>query len=193
MDVRLEMLLGQSIQSACAEAVIRARADNCQVGFDFNGQMIVVTPETDPEQAAQAYMDECDRKHQEYLASQEYRDRQEELAKKERERKAKVDAFLVDGPEAMTLTDADGWEQAKAANTDPYGGAVMTYAERWARIMEARMNHGERLEDIADECSHLANEEGITGFMFGAAVSTLAHVWKYGRELMVWHTGERGA
>jgi len=63
----------------------------------------------------------------------------------------------------------------------------MTYAERWARMMEARMAKGERIADIADECSHLADEEGITGFMYGAAVSTLAAVWKHGEALRMWH------
>lgn len=143
--------------------------------------------DTDPDQLGQSYSDECKRRHREYLASPECKARQEEAGRKERERKAKVDAILVDGPATMALADADGWGKAKAANADPYGGAVITYAERWARLMEARMSKGERIADIADECSHLADEEGITGFMYGAAVSTLARVWKHGEALRLWH------
>ena len=77
--------------------------------------------------------------------------------------------------------------QACAANTEPYGAAVMTYAERWARLMEVRMAKGERIADIADQCSHLADVEGITGFMYGCAVSTLAAVWIHGEALRLWH------
>ena len=63
----------------------------------------------------------------------------------------------------------------------------MTYAERWARLMEVRMAKGERIADIADQCSHLADVEGITGFMYGCAVSTLAAVWIHGEALRLWH------
>jgi hypothetical protein len=54
-------------------------------------------------------------------------------------------------------------------------------------MMEARMAKGERIADIAEECSHLANEEGITGFMYGAAVMTLSSVWIHGEALRLWH------
>ena len=45
---------------------------------------------------------------------------------------------------------------------------------------------GERLAAIASECSYLA-DSGITGFMYGAAVSTLARVWIHGEALRLWH------
>ena len=70
---------------------------------------------------------------------------------------------------------------------DPYGGAVISYAERWAEMMESRMEKGEKLEDVANECSNEADTEGITGFMYGAAVSVLASCWEHGEELRRWH------
>jgi hypothetical protein len=185
--ITLETYGGNHIATVCKTAVEKAIAENCHVEFDFNGQKITASPDSNPDQMVQAFSDECDRRHREYIASPEYKARQEEAARKERERKAKVETILADAPETMTLADADGWGKAKAANSDPYGGAVMTYAERWARMMEARMAKGERIADIADECSHLADEEGITGFMYGAAVSTLARVWKHGEALRMWH------
>ena len=39
----------------------------------------------------------------------------------------------------------------------------------------------------AKEASHLADSEGITGFMYGCAVSMLAQCWKHGEELRRWH------
>ena len=185
--ITLETYGGNHIATVCKNAVEKAIAENCHVEFDFNGQKITASPDSNPDQMVQSFSDECDRRHREYIASPKYKARQEEAARKERERKAKVEVILADAPETMTLADADGWEKAKAANSDPYGGAVMTYAERWARMMEARMAKGERIAEIADECSHLADEEGITGFMYGAAVSTLAHVWKHGEALRMWH------
>lgn len=185
--ITLETYGGNHISAVCKTAVEKAIAENCHVEFDFNGQKITASPDSNPERMVQAFSDECDRRHREYIASPEYKARQEEAARKERERKAKVETILADAPEPMTLANAEGWEKAKAANSDPYGGAVMTYAQRWARMMEARMAKGERIADIADECSHLADEEGITGFMYGAAVSMLARVWKHGEALRLWH------
>lgn len=112
---------------------------------------------------------------------------QEEYERKEREKKEKVAGLLKDAPEHMTLRDAEAWQKSYDANKDGYGGAVMTYAERWARLMESKMGNGEKLADIADDCSHLADLEGITGFMYGCAVSVLAKVWQHGEELRRWH------
>ena len=87
----------------------------------------------------------------------------------------------------MHLKDAEGWAKAKAANTDPYGGRVMSYAEDWANFMEREMAAGQSLEDCAEATSQEANTDGITGFMYGAAVSTLAAVWQHGETLRRWH------
>lgn len=87
----------------------------------------------------------------------------------------------------MQLRDAEGWAKAKAANTDAYGGRVISYAEDWANFMEREMSTGKKLEDVADATSREADTDGITGFMYGAAVSTLAAVWTHGEALRRWH------
>ena len=40
--------------------------------------------------------------------------------------------------------------------------------------------------------SHQADTEGITGFMYGCAVSILSHYWEYGEFLQKWHNKEYG-
>lgn len=94
--------------------------------------------------------------------------------------------WLSDAPE-MAVRDATAWEQQKANNTDPYGGRVVRYAEEWARLMQARMSAGAAVPDCARETSHIADDDGITGFMYGCAVAILAHVWVHGEELRRWH------
>lgn len=42
----------------------------------------------------------------------------------------------------------------------------------------------------ADRLSNEADVEGITGFMYGCAVSILSQCWKYGEELRKWHNKE---
>jgi hypothetical protein len=56
--------------------------------------------------------------------------------------------------------------------------------------MEGGIAAGKEIKDIASETSHLADTEGITGFMYGAAVSILAQCWIHGEELRKWHNGE---
>ena len=46
--------------------------------------------------------------------------------------------------------------------------------------------------DNADRLSREADTEGITGFMYGCAVSILSKCWVYGEYLRKWHNKEYG-
>jgi hypothetical protein len=87
----------------------------------------------------------------------------------------------------MKLKDKSVWEQGLKNNQDGYGRAVYRYAEKWADLMEIRIARGEVVEECAKETSHEADVEGITGFMYGCAVSLLSHCWEHGEELRRWH------
>lgn len=101
----------------------------------------------------------------------------------------KLDAALKDAP-AMEITNDALWQECKDNNKDPYGARVVKYAEDWARLMQVRLANGETIQDCAEETSRIADDDGITGFMYGAAVSILAGVWKHGDELRRWHNLE---
>ena len=92
----------------------------------------------------------------------------------------------------MKLKNKKGWERFVTANNDPYGSGVVRYAERWANMMEQEMESGKSLIDIADATSNKADTEGITGYMYGCAVSVLSQVWEHGEELRKWHNKEYG-
>ena len=81
-------------------------------------------------------------------------------------------------------------------NTDPYGRGCFTFAERWAEMLESKIDEiGDAQKAIvenADRLSREADTEGITGFMYGCAVSILSQCWKYGEELRKWHNKEYG-
>lgn len=87
----------------------------------------------------------------------------------------------------MNIKDVDGWANAKANNTDPYGARILSYAEDWANFMEREMAKGKTIAECAEATSREADTDGITGFMYGAAVSMLAQVWEPGEELRRWH------
>lgn len=80
-------------------------------------------------------------------------------------------------------------------NNDGYSRACFTYVERWAEMMEEKIEASSDdvmkvIVDNADKLSYEADEEGITGFMYGCAVSILSQCWKYGELLRKWHNGE---
>jgi hypothetical protein len=80
-----------------------------------------------------------------------------------------------------------GWENGVANNEDPYGRAVYRFASEWATRMEQAMAAGETLAVCARRTVSEADDEGITGFMYGAAVSILSQAWAHGDALRRWH------
>lgn len=90
----------------------------------------------------------------------------------------------------MTFRDeaaAAQWRAGLDVNQDPYGLAVYRYASEWATRCEQALAAGESLEACWKWESRAADEEGITGFMYGCAVSILADVWRHGEALRRLH------
>jgi len=91
---------------------------------------------------------------------------------------------------AMTFANDDAtaiWEKGVANNADPYGRAVYRFASEWATRMEQALAAGEAVEACAERCCREADNEGITGFMYGCAVSILSGLWIHGDVLRRWH------
>lgn len=87
---------------------------------------------------------------------------------------------------------AAGQEQAYAQykelnSKDSYSKGVVDFGERWADLMEKEIAQGKTVVEIAEEASHKADTDGITGFMYGAAVSALSQFWAHGKDLAKWH------
>lgn len=81
------------------------------------------------------------------------------------------------------------WEKGYEVNKDePYGKCVYDFAGDWAEQMEKALESGLPLSLVARESAHIADEpHGVTGFMYGAAVSILSQCWERGEELRRWH------
>lgn len=127
--------------------------------------------------------DECIRNANEARWAKEHAARKVVQDRKEKEFFAELNTCP-----AMDRNEAKWKEGIKAQKGHGYGLAVYTYAEYWARLMQKKMAEGYKLEAIADECSNKADIPcGITGFMYGCAVSSLAHCWKHGEQLRRWH------
>ena len=87
----------------------------------------------------------------------------------------------------MKIVNQDIYDEWVRNNQDEYGSGIIRYAINWADIMESKISNGEELENIAEQSSFDADTEGITGFMYGAAVFVLATCWEHGEELRRWH------
>lgn len=98
----------------------------------------------------------------------------------------------------MQVKDEAQWAERKRINSDPYGTAILTYAERWADLMEAATEGADDVAEAivacAERTSHEADTDGITGFMYGAAVAELCADWGWvhGDILKKWHNKEWG-
>jgi hypothetical protein len=100
----------------------------------------------------------------------------------------------------IELIDKKGWDDWKANQKDDgYGLAIFEYAEFWAKRMQKEFaDRNIENPDVAcmvahaDNCANELNFLGITGFMYGAAVVTLAKCWKHGEALRKWHNKEWG-
>jgi len=91
------------------------------------------------------------------------------------------------------------WQKWQDNNKKDYGAVIIRYAEAWANLMEAKLESewdgvlegrvfsDDRFAEIAKATSYEANTEGITGFMYGAAVQVLADCWIFGEQLRRWH------
>ena len=83
------------------------------------------------------------------------------------------------------------WSYTCAINcSSPYGHCVTEIADAWATEMEKCLDKGETVEQCADRVFREVDARpgfGITGFMYGCAVSILADVWEHGEELRRWH------
>lgn len=89
----------------------------------------------------------------------------------------------------FAISDPTQWKRfLEDESQNPYGFACLRYAARWANLMEARLAAGATdVASIAKEMSHEADDDGITGFMYGVSVFMLSKCWARGEELRRWH------
>lgn len=206
---KIEVTAGSCIKDAIEKAIEAAKSDG-PVEFDFNGVAVRVAEDSDPKPIYRDWSRSLLRPSgtfavgpypprllsDEQLAEDtrlrdEQRARERKAREAQRERQKRAETVLKDALSSapfLSLRDKEGWLKTVEANTDPYGACAVRFAENWGRLMQARIEKGERLEDVADECCSVANgPEGITGFMYGCAVSVLSQVWEHGETLRRWH------
>lgn len=158
-----------------------------EVTSEFNGIELVATRGDEPAAIVANYSRICEERHAAYIASPEYAERCRQDAERERKRSEDLQTALATAPASLTLRHPQFWIDGLAKNTNGYGAAVYRYADTWARVMEGMIATGQSVSSCANYASCMADTEGITGFMYGCAVSILAACWIHGEELRRWH------
>lgn len=69
---------------------------------------------------------------------------------------------------------------------DDRNNAVISYAERWANMMEQRISNGASVSEAAAQTRYETNQENLSWFMYGNAVRVLVNFWDHGDELRQW-------
>ena len=203
---RLEPMPGSNISDVILEAI--QRANDGPFSFTFNNVQVEVRADSDPDliyrdwsRAMSGYIEkqvgpypsrelsDAERAHDAEVEATNRARCDAAQAEYDRKQKAKEEsaATKLAGVGPIELLSEPAWRECVAKNQDGYGAAVVSYAERWARLMQAEMAAGAALPDIAERLSCEADIEGITGFMYGCAVSMLATMWKHGEALRRWH------
>ena len=69
---------------------------------------------------------------------------------------------------------------------DGRNNALISYAERWADMMEQQISNGVSVSETAAQTRYEANQENLSWFMYGNAVRVLVNFWDHGEELRQW-------
>lgn len=177
---------GEHISETAENMVKAAKVHFKRVTATFNDIALSASPSGTPQEIITYYNEESKRRHDAYINSPEYKERQVKAEEEQRRKKSTLARALAVAP-PLKVTDQAMWDSWVQANTDPYGAATMRFTERWGKLMQAQIRQGKQLDACADECCSVADSEGITGFMYGCAVSMLAQCWEYGEQLRRWH------
>lgn len=201
--------LGHNISSCIDKAKDTAIKEIATVNFEFNGINVIVHERTDVELLLRDYSTAWDMNWKEIgpdcvaeysaelkgqieenkrVTDEKRKEQQAETDKKDAIEKEAFDK-TVDGI-VMEFKDKDTWDKGLAKNQDPYGNCCYVYADGWAKIMQSEISKGRSVQECAEEASYKLGFLGITGFMYGAAVSILSHCWIHGEELRKWHNKE---
>ena len=209
-NIVLDTRIGNSINQV-AEIAKETASPTQNVEFDFNGITCIVSIETNIEYLVRDYLNahlmdwkevgpDCLAVYNSEVVTELNTRRALQEQKQDQQRKewqkkdaSERDAFNVKtkGVE-IELSDAKEWHNWKSKNTDSYGACIFEFAEGWAKLMQVEIAKfkDSDMRNFAERTSFELGFLGITGFMYGAAVSILAKCWKHGEQLRKWHNKE---
>ena len=203
---KLKTYAGEHIEKVLQEAKSLSIELGKNVEFEFNGILCIVNEGTNREHLLRDYNNahlmewetigpEC---YEEYpidvanLIVEKTAEQDRKEAERQAEYHAKQAKRLADYEAetfgiVMEYSDKALFDEWHSRNQDGYGNAVFVYAQQWAKLMQARMNSGFGVKDVAKQASYDADTVGLSGTQYGFAVALLQDTWVYGNELAKWN------
>lgn len=179
------LFLGMSINECAAKALAIAKKDNVLVRFVFNDVIVNVTANMTPQQVVENYGKRQDYEYNVHINSEKGRKEQlnYKLKSLKRERKNKETLAYIANEKFETNYDLL-WNDFKSRNQDPYGAAIVRYAENWAKLMQKELKSGAALtKEMVEKKRIDADVEGVTGNMDHYATYLLIDAWLYGAKM----------
>lgn len=182
-----EPMAGEYIKDVINKMIGLSKENGKPVQATFNDATFAVTADTNPEEAYKLWKKTVDENYEKWRNSPEgIKDAEEQKARDEKKARenAEVDELIKD--EKLELTAENAWKLSLKNNQDPYGSAVMHYAERWAKLMQVEMRTrglNELTGAVVKATKYKADNEGMSGFSWGCARNLLIECWKYGAKL----------
>lgn len=209
MNIKMDTYAGDSFDVVAKKAKNIAVDSSRSVEFEFNGVICIVNDSTSLEWLYRDYANSwimgwkavgpyCTENYSPEVSAEFKRLTADRVAKQDAEQKIldqkdadqkRIVSKMIDGI-PIQLKDAEKWQVYVDKNKDSYGACCIEYAETWARLMQKEMASGKPLIEIAGPTSFQLGYLGITGFMYGCAVSMLSACWIHGEELRKWHNKE---
>lgn len=192
---RIEGKYGDTISVASQRAIDHAIRTDAQVELEFNEVVMVVSRTMSAEDVVREYHRMFEERAAAYRATPEYKKRQLEQEERARVHAQEYQELVARAPAKMSIRAGKEDEYAayqKRNSEDGYSARCVSYGEDWARFMEAELATGKKLSAVWKDCSHKADQDGITGFMYGCATQALNAFWVHGDELRRLHNADYG-
>lgn len=170
--LELEVMVGTDINTACKEAVAKARRHHAPVHFDFNGKKMIAGPLDSPVLLAQQYYDQCQRAAEAYAQSEEGQIRKRLDEARVKQQQAVVDRLVERLPEIVNDTTAlMTWcehytEAGDLVGVDHHGDTVrQCLLSQW----KENAHVGQKCEWICEESIRIAE------YTIGQVINVLGH------------------
>lgn len=190
---RIRVAFGEDIKGACETLARKVAQNGHQMYAEFNEVFVIAKPGDSAELLISQYFRKLSESIKEYKNSAKYRKQEYMFNLNTRKKKDEYERLLNSiATEAIEIHPGreKEYQEFKEKNSDSYGGAVVRYAEIFARTLQIEMKKGIPLEEVASDLSEKCGNEGITGFMYNFAIQSLSYFWKYGEQLRKWHNLE---
>jgi len=193
--------IGSNLTDVIDEAIQLATREKHEISFELQDITVNVTSDSEPtlilrdlQRALNGYTEKTvgptpnpilSKREQENDAriGEKNRKQREQEVDKLRQVRQLVEARIKDAP-TMKLSNVSIWSAANAAhNNGIYNTDILSYAERWTRMMQLELHEGKTLQEIWERTSYEADFENISGPSQTAATHLLIQCWIHGKEL----------